>query len=232
MAIKSQSGGGSTSRDYRKGLKSALKTNQYKVTSQSKGQYKKISGQLAKKAKAGDKSAAGAGAAYSMLRQEAAASRRGTGSASGAVANRKRTLTKTSGGSYTAPTAKAPATTARTTNRPGIAKKVTQSTSSKKEIGKGIVGVIKANKFKPVANKLKNSNYGKLDATLRNRAASADKSGNYTAAQRATGALRGISVLRQDAAAARRGASKPISKVAKSAKAIKKSKAATRKGSM
>jgi len=229
MAIKSQSGSGSTSRDYRKGLKSALKANQYKVTSQKKGKYAMVSSKLAKKAKAGDKSAAGAGAAYSMLRQEAAASRRGDGTASAAVANRKRTVAKKTSSSrnYDRMTGGKSSGTKVTST-----KKVAQSTSSKKEIGKGIVGVIKANKFKPVAQNLKNSNYGKLDATLRGRKASAEKSGNYTASQRATGALRGISVMRQDAAAANRGASKPVSNAAKNYKAVKKSKAATRKGSM
>lgn len=165
MAIKRQTGSGSTSRDYRKGLKSALKANKYKPTSQAKGQYTKISSQLAKKAKAGDKNAQGAAAAYSMLRQEKAMSNRGGGGTASAIAKK--------GG-----------------------KKVAQ---------KALVGVIKANRFKPTASKIKNSNYGVLDEKLRRESVIGKMRGDKGAVQRAEGARRGISVMRQDAAAARRG---------------------------
>jgi len=204
MAIKAEKGSGQTSRNYRKGMKDALKSNKYKPTSQKKGQFKTISGKLAKKAKAGDKYSAGAGAAFSMLRQEKAMSNRGGGgTASATVGNRKRTITKKASivRNYDRMTGGKSAATKITS-----AKKVTQSTSSKKEIGKGIVGAIKANKNKPIAQK--KSRYTKLDAMLRNTKASAEKTGKYTASQRAEGGLRGLSILRQDAAAARRGKKK------------------------
>lgn len=204
MAMKAEKGSGQTSRNYRKGMKDAIKSNKYKPTSQKKGQYATISGKLAKKAKAGDKYSAGAGAAFSMLRQEAAASRRGGGgTASAMIGNKKRTVVKkaTSVRNYDRMTGGKSAATAVTAS-----KKVKQSTSAKKEIGKGIVGVIKANKNKPIAQK--KSRYTKLDAMLRNTKASAEKTGKYTASQRAEGALRGLSVMRQDAAMARRGKAK------------------------
>jgi hypothetical protein len=78
-----------------------------------------------------------------------------------------------------------------------------------KQVQKGIVQVIKANKFKPVASPAKKSTYKKLETVLRSKKASAAKTGNARIEARAEGNLRGLSVLRQDAAAARRG-SRPV----------------------
>lgn len=206
MAMKAEKGSGQTSRNYRKGMKDALKSNQYKPTSQKKGQYKTISAKLAKKAKSGDKYSAGAGAAFSMLRQEKSMSNRGGGgTASAMIGNKKRTVTKKASASRNFDRmtgGKSSATKVTST------KKVTQGAKANKEIGKGIVGVIKANKNKPVAQKVKNSKYRKLDSMLRNQKASAGKQGKYSAERKAEGGLRGLSILRQDAAMARRGKKK------------------------
>lgn len=170
-------------KEKKKGMKGALKSLKYKPQTK-KGQYKEVTKKLQGKTDAKSK---GAASVFSMMRQERAQSARGGGGTASAVAN--------------------PRTKRKVYNAGDrMVSNVTFKSAGKDGIKQGRKSALKAMQYKPVAAKPgKGKGLKKLDRVLRTQKAGAEKVGNVRASRRAEGALRAVSLMRQENAQARRG---------------------------
>jgi hypothetical protein len=168
----------------KKGMRGALKSLQYKPQTK-KGQYKAATKRFQGKT---DSASKGAASVFSMMRKERAQSARGGGGTASAVANPRTKITK------------------KTVGTDRMTQQVKKTYKSPGSVKAGRKAALKAQQYKPVANK--NKQYNKLDRMSRTAKASAEKTGNVRQARRAEGVSRAVSLLRQEAAAARRGKSK------------------------
>jgi hypothetical protein len=177
----------------KKGMRGALKSLQYKPQTK-KGQYKSATKKLQGKT---DSASKGAASVFSMMRKERAQSARGGGGTASAVANpRTKKGLKPVG----------PKNLGRSGQTTASGVKKTYKSAGQKGIKAGRKAALKAQQYKPVANK--NKQYNKLDRMSRTAKGSAEKTGNVRQARRAEGVSRAVSLLRQEAAMARRGKSK------------------------